>query len=296
IYEEQYKYKEAMEECLKAEQYSYNSTDRHKGLIQNIIGRLFLAQSLTEEARGNFYKSLNYFHEIGDLSNEIVIYNQIGNSFLMEDDIENAFANYDKCVELLQIQKDYVQRVDIMINLSVAYMVVGDKNRARSYLEEVLSYPVSRAQLARVYLNLAEINTEQSDIMYNYVEKALNLAEIENDLILLSNIYNFLSSFEESRNQPGQALDYYKKHSLYIREYLDLNFNESMLHIQNKYEVKELQNKNMNLTIRHQRLIILALLFVILLISYWVFIYRQKKDPYSSREKYSAFTKNVCII
>ncbi len=61
VYEEQFKYQEAMEECLKAEQFSAKINTKQKGLIQNTLGRMLQKQMFMDEAREKYHKSLEYF-------------------------------------------------------------------------------------------------------------------------------------------------------------------------------------------------------------------------------------------
>ncbi len=278
VYEEQFKYGEAMEECLKAEKLSDGIHAKQNGLIQNTLGRMLQKQIFMDEAREKYHNSLAYFREIKDIDSEILTNNQIGNTFLVENHIDSAFSYYNKCIELLPYLSSDSQRVSILINLAIAYRISGEYQKAHHYLEEALNYPLTHSQLARINFNLAEVNIDNSEKVYAYLDESLRLAEKEGDLSLLSSIYSFLSSYEENRGEYVLALDYYKKRFDYRQKFLDTNFNESMLEIQQRFHVKELQNRNMILTIREQRYIIVGLIFTILLSVCSVCMYRQQRN------------------
>ncbi len=181
---------------------------------------------------------------------------------------------YNKCMELLPHLDNYSQKVIIVINLSIAYRLSGEYDKAQLCLEEALAYPVTNSQLARINLNLAKINVDYSEKVLAYLNESLRLAKEEDDLSLLSTIYDFMASYEENRGEYILALDYYKKRFDYRHEYLELNFSSSMLDMKHKYHVRELQNM---VTIKQQRFVIWGLTFMLLLIASWIFIYRQKK-------------------
>ncbi len=277
VYEEQFKYGEAMEECLKAEKLSALSTDKDKGLVKNSIGRMFLTQALTDKAREYFKESLDDFQKIGDMRNVLFVYTQIVVSYLMDNNTDMALLYCEKCVDLID-NSDCIPEASVILNLSLVYRMIGDHTKARSYLEKALTLPINEIELAKISLNLAKTITDDSSAVYSYINKALSLAEEENDLLLLSNIYNFISSLEEEYGNYLSSLDNYKKHTACIREYLEVNFNESMLEVQQRYHVKELQNRNMVLTIREQRYIIVGLIFTILLSVCSVCMYRQQRN------------------
>jgi len=277
VYEEQGKYNEAMQECLKAEKLSDLSTEKHKGLIQNAIGRMFLMQASTEKAREYFEESLNYFQKLEDINNILVVYTQIGLSYLVDNDIDIAFSYCEKCIEIMNSFNNFSPKVSIILDLSLIYRMIGDYDNARLYLEKTLTLPINQLDMAKIKLNFAKISIHDSDLMYSYVNEALMLAKEENDLLLLSNIHNFISSFEEENGKLLSALDNYKKHTFYIREYLEVNFAESLLDMQHQFQLTELQNKNMDLTIKHQRIFIIVLLIITLLIGSWIYMFRQKK-------------------
>ncbi len=277
VYEEQREYEAAMDNCLMAEQLSDLSGDKHKGLIHNTIGRMFSYQALRDKAREKFMKSLEYFQKIGDLNSEFTVYNQISNSYLMEEKFDSTLIFCEKIIDLLEHTNECAQKAIILSDLSLVYIMVGDNNKAEYYLKKSLNYSMTNLELSKIYMNLAKINMHNPDLLYHYIEEALKLAEKENDLMILSHIYIFLSSIQEEQGLSCLALVNYKKHSEYMREHFEKNYANSMLEIQHKYQLKELQNENMNLTIKHQRLVIIGLVILALLLASWSFIYRQKK-------------------
>ncbi|MCD8030297.1 MAG: hypothetical protein LUF85_05605 [Bacteroides sp.] len=281
-----------MEECLKAEQFSAVINAKQKGLIQNTLGRMLQKQMFIDEAREKYRKSLEYFQAIKDINSEIFTNSQIGNSFLLENNKDSTFLYYDKCIELLPYLNNYSQKVNIVINLSVAYRIFGEYDKAQLCLEKALTYPLTNSQLARINLNLAKVNINYSEKVWAYLNESLRLAKEEGDLSLLSTIYDFIASYEENRGQYAMALDYHKKRFDYRHEHLELNFSNSMLDMKHKYHVKELQNIA---TIKQQRFVIWGLVFVLLLITSWIFIYRQKKIIVQA-EKDIAHLKNMSVL
>ncbi|MCC8186524.1 MAG: hypothetical protein LIP08_03155 [Bacteroides sp.] len=199
VYEEQYKYKEAMEECLKAEQFSETMDKKQKGMIQNTMGRMYLRQALTEKAREKFRNSLVHFQDIRDFASECIVYNQISISYLIEENIDSTLLYCEKCIECLDSCNNYVQIASILSDLSLIYITVGDDKKANSYLEKALALPMNSLELAKVNLSLAKINKNNPMHAYKYIKDALKFADKEEDLLFFANLYSFQSSFEEEQ-------------------------------------------------------------------------------------------------
>ncbi len=274
IYEEQYKYKEAMEECLKVERFAETMSRKQKGIVQNTMGRMYLRQALMEKAREKFRKSLVHFQDIRDFASECIVYNQISISYLMEEDIDSTLLYCEKCIERLDSCSNYMQMASILSDLSLIYITLGDDEKANSCLERALAFPMNSLELAKVNLNLAKINTHNPTQAYKYIKDALKFADKE-DLLFFANLYSFQSSLEEKQRKYESALNSYKQHNFHLKEYLEKNFVISMSDIKYQHQISNLKNK---LTIKKLHSLIVVLVFMILLSASLGFIYKQQRN------------------
>ncbi|MCD7906318.1 MAG: hypothetical protein LUH04_01200 [Clostridium sp.] len=227
------------------------------GLIKSHIGKLFMTQHNFQSAKDQFHKALHYFDKIEDFSNLIVTYNQIGNCHLIEENLDSAYLYYEKCESLLDNSDDYRDRGALINNLAVSYRISGDIDKANSFLRQALNHPqIEKQDLCRIYMNLAQVNQENKDTFDHYIHKALLLSEEIKLPILAISIYSILADQAEEQKLYTQAIEYTKNKTQAMKDHFDAIYKTSLSDLESKYHQQLLEEANMLLVIRHQRLII----------------------------------------
>jgi len=218
----------------------------------------------------------------------IGIYNMMGNCYLLQSKSDSAQYCYEYCIELLENIDNYLDKSFVLHNLSVGYMVLGDTIKAKQYLHEALSYPLNDRDKSKITQNLARINFHNKDSFYYYINKSFDLIQNEENLELKRSLYLLYSKFEESQEVYKLALGYHKNYVEYLKNERRQEYESSLNLLQNKFYLKEFEQKNMRLLISQQRLFLIGALVIILLLLAIIYIFRQRKiieDIRKSMEK-----------
>jgi tetratricopeptide (TPR) repeat protein len=117
---------------------------KFSNIYANKLGKHFLGNYFTRTgkptlARGYFLEVRNYYQLVKDLSNEVVIVNEIGNTYLAEGNPEAAVPYYMESIALGKENTDPVSYHLARVNLGQAYINIGDYSKAKVQLEKYLS-------------------------------------------------------------------------------------------------------------------------------------------------------------
>lgn len=109
-----------------------------------------------------------------------------------------------------------------------------------------------------------------------YFNSLLN--EIEGkDRFLEQNIYASLSDVEEKSGNLRQSLDYFRKYSKFLTSIQSEKEIAIISQMQNKYDYQLLKNRNNELVIERQRIVLLIIILGIVIISILFFLHRKSK-------------------
>ncbi|MCD8029857.1 MAG: transcriptional regulator [Bacteroides sp.] len=221
--------------------------------------------------------ALDNYKLYGDFKNVMSIYNLIGNCYTLDNKLDSAQFYYEQCIDLLESVDNFLYKSSVLNNLSVGYRVLGDTLRAKEFLYEALTYPISSKEKSRITHNLAKINFHEKDSFYFYMDKSFEFLQEEEDIDLKRILYQLYSRFEEEQRMYDLALDHYKNYVHYLQEVHKKDYEESLNLLQHKFYLKGFEQENMRLLIRSQRLFIVGFIVIILLLLAVVYIFRQNK-------------------
>ncbi len=244
------------------------------GLSEFFIGELNYNQFIYDEAIVHYENAVTDFSKLSNkYKNQIVSYSCIGNSFLLKESPDSAFVYYYKGLKLAEQYNDSVIQVDIIQNMGVTHLKLGNTNQAKILLRQALSITTDNVNKTKVYINLARISIqeEKRDSSLYYSNLALDLSGNNNSL--RTSVYRLMSKIEESSGNYQKSLDYHKQYSKSLSFVLEEKENNNILDIQKKYDFELLQSANKKLVI--QRLWILIMLILVIAISIFI-IYRNR--------------------
>ena len=233
------------------------------GLSEFFCGLLNYNQHLFDEAIMHLKEGATNFSQTeGKNKNQIVIYNYIGNSFLLKQLPDSAFFYYNKGLFIARQHNDSVNQQYIVQNMGIAFLKLGNLKQAKESLKKAIVLSSNELQKAQVYFNLADIYYRESskDSAVFYLNHSLRMAS--NNSPMLANIYRLLSKIEESSGNYSQAMSYNELYTKYLAKVLEEKEDFSILDIQKKYNFELLSNANSKLLIERQWGIILFILFV----------------------------------
>ncbi|GHT00808.1 hypothetical protein FACS189421_13250 [Bacteroidia bacterium] len=276
VYQEQDQFDKAMEAYMEAETLAKKiEDDELLGTIYFFTGKMYYKQLFNTQCIEKLKLSLAITKkDSAHYSREIAIYTLLGSNYLIQNENDSCFIYYDKALQLANLYKDSVSLSIVNENLSVFYQEIGDLNTAKNYLQE--SIELNKDKSDRLYFNLAKLFDEANvkDSVIYYTKIALDLAEKENNNLLISTIYNFLSQAETEDGNYKKALDYKDRYTYYIATVLNEKRNNDILVVENKYNYVQTQNKNNQLLIERQYIFLSILglgLFIIVIgfYAYW---------------------------
>jgi hypothetical protein len=275
VLQSQEKFEEAMKTYLKAKERANKGKNVYLcGMSEFFIGELNYNKYLFDEAIIHYKNAFANFSLLEKkYKNQIAACSCIGNSYLLIDLPDSAFFYYNKGLELAKQCNDSIVQIDIIQNMGVAYLKVGNANQAKVLLKKALYLTKDSINKAKIYMNLAEVSLQENkkDSASYYTDLALGLSEDNNSL--KSNIYKLLSEIEESSGNYQKSLDYHKQYSKYLASDFEEIENSNISDVQKKYDFELLQNANEKLVIQRLWIFIISIL-IITVISF--FYYRNR--------------------
>lgn len=247
------------------------------GLSEFFCGLLDYDQHLFDEAIVHLKEAtLNFSQAEGKYKNQVVTYNYIGNSFLLKQLPDSAFFYYNKGLFVAKQYNDSANELQIIQNMGVAYLKLGNAKQAKESLKMALTLSSTESQKAKAYLNIADVYYREGskDSALFYLNHSVKLAD--NNASLLANIYRLFSKIEATAGNYQQAMSYNELYTKYLAKVLEDKEDIGILDIQKKYNFELLENANSRLLIERQRIFIC--LFLVGAAVCWVFYYNRAKN------------------
>jgi len=258
---------------LEAEEFAQGSDDNNlKGLIQHYIGELYYNQVFPDEAIERFKQAKVFFTKGGNNKNAVYSNNMIGNSFVWKQQYDSAFRYYQMGLDRADQIEEEISKIDILINVGVAFRRAKNFDSAKKYLNEALNIAIDKEAKSKIYYSLALVYSDENnkDSTIYYAKEAIGLLENEDnkDSQLLFIIYDLLTIAEQNNGNHEEALQHHKHYTSHVLQYLENRRKEAVYEIENKYRYEQVQNINNRLLIQRQwsGIAILALTLLVLLI------------------------------
>lgn len=277
VLQEQKNYEKAIEEFLKADYYFKQTKNLNlKGLCQSAIGKIYYDQLLKEKALIHFKLAKNYFHQAKDYKNEIIAYNLIGNCLLMQEKIDSAFISYHDAIKLADKYSYKKEQAGLRVSLGVGYREIQNWEQSESFFREAWVLINDSIQKAKLSINLAQLFELQgkNDSSVYYLQKALTFLSQQSDNYIAAKIYKTWSDVEIKANNFQEALKMYERYSDYLTLIFEENKNRAVLEIEKKYNYQLVENRNKQLLIERQRILLFLLLLLIVFLVFVFLVFR----------------------
>jgi tetratricopeptide (TPR) repeat protein len=273
VRQEQKRYEQAVHTYLAGEKYLLKSSNNNlKGLYQASIGQVYYKQLLKDEAIVYYKIAVDYFHQAGNYRNEIISNNFIGNCLLMQEKNDSAFVYYFKALALADKHGLKREQLSVREGLGVAYRKFGDWKNSETFFREAWLFSSDSLYKARLSSNLARLFELQgkNDSAIYYLQKALTYLPQEQNNSLAANIYDTWSAIEENQGNYRNALGKYRLYNKHLAQIISENKNSAILEIEAKYNFQLIENRNKQLLIERQRILLLSsgllLIFMVLIL------------------------------
>lgn len=290
IYEETGLWNEAMGLYMKSLQTcDLIGYDIGKAKVYNNLAKLYYS-------RNNFDKAEKLFLKAVEINKKLNIKQELFNNYNNLAGIYQQTEKYDIALEFAFMALNQLDMNNDPYNLSVIYSNIGILYQRKGNLEVALSYQ----QLARYYANVSLLShpliNAYLSISSTYKDmKQMAMASEYMDLALKESIsidnppqklivLKYAADFYKERGDYQLAAQYYSNYSQLNDSLTSLNSLIKIEQVQSVYDVIKSEKDNQilqqklslqDLAIQRQRIILAAIIFALLLISY-VIVYLQK--------------------
>lgn len=159
-----------------------------------------------------YKKALTYTDDEMFSVKEPIIYTKLAICYKRIQDIDEAIKLYEKVYQLY-IENSPDKANEILLSIAQIYSEVYKFDKAKEVYKRILYSPagVSNSMIVRVYLDLSELEDNNSDIesSVKYAQKALSISEKMNDISLLCECYFKYALLLDDTNNTDLALKYY---------------------------------------------------------------------------------------
>lgn len=277
VFQEQKNNKKALQQFLDAEQYLEQSDNLSlKGLCQSAIGKIYYNQLFKEKALVHYKLAKDYFRQAENYKNEIIVCNLIGNCLLIQEKLDSAFMCYHNALKLADKYNYKKGQADLRVGLGVAYRENQNWEQSELYFRKAWAFSNDSLQKARLSTNLAQLFELQgkNDSCVYYLQQALAYLPQQSDNYLAAKIYKTWSDIEIKANNFQNALKKYELYCDYVTLIFDENRNRAVIEIEEKYNYQLIENRNKQLLIERQRILLFFLLLLILLGTFIFLLFR----------------------
>jgi PAS domain S-box-containing protein len=198
--------------------------------------------------QANYSKALEYYENANriaiELNNEYLIATTTtgkGNVYLYQDNYSKALECYKSSLETHKSLDNKRDIGDCINNIGFVYKKMGDYSEALAYFNQALVFQRecgSKRSLVSVMLNVVDCYLNLDDY-YKGLEYALESLEISKEInapILMVNAYNILSTIYERRDNPEDALHYYKLRSATKDSLFNIEKTKALSELEEKYQ------------------------------------------------------------
>lgn len=159
-----------------------------------------------------YKKALSYTSDVNFEEKEPVIYMSLALCYRKIQDIESSVNAYEKAYSIYS-RNDRDKANEVLLNIARMYSEQYKFDKAKEYYKQILYSPlgVSSQMVIRIYLDLSEIedNNMDSEAAVKYVKKALQEAEKENDIKILSECYFKYALLADDAGDTEISMKYY---------------------------------------------------------------------------------------
>jgi tetratricopeptide (TPR) repeat protein/DNA-binding CsgD family transcriptional regulator len=262
-------YQEAGKWADKTENYNL------KGLIFGNLGILHSEYSLYEKAIELSKSAVEMYDKAKNCRNKISALGLIGDCFALNKKIDSSFYYYNEGLKLADSCNIPELQSNVKQSMAVAYREQGFYEEAKKLFREALAFFNDSEEQAIILLNIAQtyVYEDNPDSLDFYLNKALAL-QID-DPWLMQVSYYLKSQAAEKHNNYREALEHHKEFYHSTMNVFNSEKSNKLLEIQEKYDFEKLRSSKKELELKHQE--VLTLFFLSLLLTgAIVFIYYRK--------------------
>jgi len=279
VYYEQQRYEEATKAYLAADHYAQTIKDYHlRGLINANLGWVNYEKLLLDEAITYYKQAQKYFCRNPDsYHKEALAFISIGNCFLVNGQHDSTLYYLEKGLEFAVLHGDSTMQSSIYQAMGVAFQEKGIVAKAHTHFLQAAYLGADVHNKVRLYRELARsclmLGKRDSALYYVHL---ISLPEmLDTTAIGQASTYELLSDLKEQLGCYQEALEYHKQYVDYLDKDFEVTLNNSILEVQKKYQLEQVENKHNRKTILLQRIIMVSLGLLLATALAYLWMYRR---------------------
>ncbi len=251
---------------------------------------------------GNIYNNLNendkaleHYREAMRISQQLQDSNAVANALINLGVVSMEIEQYPQAVDYFDRALEMKKALSDQINIGVIYSNLGLIARAEAHYEKANTFFNKSLDIARqagnkqgmavALTNLGELLLKQGDQEQSYrnLEEALTLATQIGAIQLVSEIYGYLSQWNEQRHHYAASLENYKQMTALQDSIMNTEKSRQIRNMQIVYEVekkeKEILEQRVSIEkLKNNQIFLLLAIVIILALAFMIYYrYRTKK-------------------
>ncbi|HEY9800582.1 MAG TPA: tetratricopeptide repeat protein [Leptolyngbyaceae cyanobacterium] len=184
--------------------------------ILNELGKAYLSQHKSIQAREYLAKAWGITKKLSDYSLQIEVINQLGNSYQQQRQFESANSYHQQALDIAKKQKNLHAVANSLFYLGNVSLEMRQFHQARDYYQQALEIDIElgdRYSCAGTYHNLGRVAQElrQYDQARNYYQQALEITIEFGDRYSCAGTYHNLGVVAQELRQYEPARNYYQQ-------------------------------------------------------------------------------------
>ncbi len=286
-------YEEALQFYLKALHiYETNNESSMLATVSNNIGMVYSYLNMNSKAIEYHLKAKDIFEDEKNLKGISEVYNNIAILYANDGELDKALEYFKYSLKIEEQLKDKKGIAESANNVGGVYYYMGQIDSSLIYFKHSASIEKSIGNLSGLgasYNNIAQVLMENDrveesktylDSAYYYAKKTNTVAEIQSAL-------NSYASYYEAKNNPAEALKYFKNYTSLKDSILNIETNSKVAKLEIEYQTEkkekeilsqraDLAEKELSLNKKNSYILGLSALAVVLSLLGFLFYNQQK--------------------
>ncbi|MCL2074339.1 MAG: hypothetical protein FWH18_10480 [Marinilabiliaceae bacterium] len=301
VLRDRHEYEKSLSFILDAQNYFSKIDDNNlKGMIMTDLGKLNFQEDHIDTAINCYKEAFFFFSKADRYFNQIVSLQMIGNCFLLsekENKKDSSYFYFDKAIKISETYSEKSAHTSLLNNLGVHFIYYGEYQKVNQLLEDALFYSKNKIDSFHIFLTFAKayFSLDYLDSATYYINKSIYFLEQKGSQFSPENyfsVYKLLSSIEEQKGNFETALRIKDRYVTLADSLYSELANLKLLEIQEKYQTKELENKEQKLLLQRKNIFIwlLFIIFLLLISVIIIFYFNQKNRMFKEKLNHSWLT------
>ncbi len=286
-------YEEALQSYLKALNiYEAKNETSLQATVSNNIGMVYSYLNMRSKAIEYHLKAKDIFEKEKNLKGISEVYNNIAILYANDGELDKALEYFKYSLKIEEQLKDKKGIAESANNVGAVYYYMTQIDSALIYFKQSASIEKSIGNLSGLgasYNNIAQVLIENNrvDASKIYIDSAYYYAKKTNTVSDIQGALSSYASFYEAKNNPAEALKYFKEYTTLKDSILNIETNSKVAKLEIEYQTEkkekeilsqraDIAEKELSLSKKNSYILGLSALAIVLSLIGFLFYNQQK--------------------